>query len=91
MIVASSRFLEKRGKQSICTVVGGGEASGPLFPPPVIDESMFSCEQATQAAYYEAQVLPEDIDWFGLYDCYPTCFIRAVEACGLAPSGEGGT
>lgn len=25
-------------------VLGGGEASGPLYPPEEIDESMFSCE-----------------------------------------------
>ena len=25
-------------------VLGGGEASGPLFPPPEINESVFSCE-----------------------------------------------
>jgi len=71
-------------------VLGGGEASGPLFPPPVIDESMFSCEQASRSAFSEAQLLPSDIDWFGLYDCYPVCFVRAVEACGLAPKGCGG-
>ena len=71
-------------------VLGGGEASGPLYPPPVIDEAMFSCEQATRAAFSEAQLRPSDIDWFGLYDCFPICFLRAVEACGLADRGEGG-
>lgn len=71
-------------------VLGGGEASGPLFPPPVIDESVFSCEQAARSAFSEAQLRSADIDWFGLYDCYPICFIRAVEACGLAPKGQGG-
>ena len=25
-------------------ILGGGEASGPLYPPEEIDESMFSCE-----------------------------------------------
>jgi hypothetical protein len=30
------------------------------------------------------------VDWFGLYDCFPICFIRAVEAAGLADEGEGG-
>lgn len=25
-------------------VLGGGEASGPLYPPVAIDETMFSCE-----------------------------------------------
>ena len=71
-------------------VLGGGEASGPLYPPPVIDETMFSCEAAANAALSEAQLLPEDIDWHGLYDCFPICFVRAVEACGLAKRGGGG-
>ena len=31
-----------------------------------------------------------DIDFFGLYDCYPVCLIRAIEAVGLADQGEGG-
>lgn len=30
---------------------GLGEASGPLYPPPVIDEEMFSCEEAVRSAY----------------------------------------
>ena len=32
----------------------------------------------------------DDIDFFGLYDCFPICFVRAVEAVGLAPKGLGG-
>lgn len=27
---------------------------------------------------------------FGLYDCFPVCFIRALEAVHLAPKGGGG-
>ncbi|CAJ1420588.1 unnamed protein product [Effrenium voratum] len=71
-------------------VLGGGEASGPLFPPRDIDEAMFSCEAAAQSAFSEAQLLPGDVDWFGLYDCYPVCFVRALEACGVAAKGQGG-
>lgn len=89
-------------------MLGGGEASGPLFPPPVIDEEMFSCEDAAEFAYEEAQLGivvqclffilfsfrdasgPRDIDFWGLYDCFPICLIRAVEAVGLAPKGSGG-
>mmetsp|Transcript_17911 Transcript_17911/g.49689 ORF Transcript_17911/g.49689 Transcript_17911/m.49689 type:complete len:406 (-) Transcript_17911:66-1283(-) len=98
IIVANSGFLESlpsmgRGplaKQGGLVVLGGGEASGPLYPPPVIDETMFSCEEAAKQAYAESQLLPEDIDWFGLYDCYPISFIRAVAACGLCPKGQAG-
>ncbi|CAL1146217.1 unnamed protein product [Cladocopium goreaui] len=72
-------------------ILGGGEASGPLYPPATIDESMFSCEAASRSAFSEAQLVPEDIQWFGLYDCYPVCFIRALEACGVTGKGQCGT
>jgi len=71
-------------------VLGGGEASGPLYPPPVIDEDMFSCEEASAKAYEQSQLSVADIDFFGLYDCFPICLIRAIEAVGLAKKGEGG-
>lgn len=97
VIVASSRFLEwkgiaKRGNggRGDIVILGGGEASGPLYPPTAIDESMFSCEQATRNAYTACQLEPADIDWWGLYDCFPICFIRALEAVGLADKGKGG-
>ena len=91
VILASRRFLERTGAPSLGVVVrGGGEGSGPLYPPPVIDEDMFSCEEACARAYREAGVTVADIDFFGLYDCFPICLIRAVEAVGLAAKGEGG-
>lgn len=98
VIVASSSALSslvRSGHGALASmggavVLGGGEASGPLYPPPVIDETMFSCEEAARQAYSEAQLLPSDIDWFGLYDCYPACFMRAVAACGLCPKGQAG-
>lgn len=97
VIVASSHFLERRGLArrgnggaGDVVVLGGGEASGPLYPPAVIDETMFSCEQAARNAFTECQLEPDDVDWWGLYDCFPICFVRAVEAVGLAPRGKGG-
>jgi len=96
-IVASSRFLEKRGilnkgngGHGDCVVLAGGEASGPLSPPTLIDETMFSCEAAAQFAFTEAQVSPDEIDFFGLYDCFPICFLRAIEAVGICEKGKGG-
>ncbi|KAI8815696.1 thiolase-like protein [Fimicolochytrium jonesii] len=95
LLLASSNFLERKGiaRDTGVVVIGGGEASGPLFPPKSIDdmnEDMFSCEEAAGVAYEEAQLGPRDIDFFGLYDCFPICLIRAVEAVGLAPKGHGG-
>eukprot|EP00455_Lapot_gusevi_P006185 TRINITY_DN12647_c0_g1_i4.p1 TRINITY_DN12647_c0_g1~~TRINITY_DN12647_c0_g1_i4.p1 ORF type:complete len:397 (-),score=61.33 TRINITY_DN12647_c0_g1_i4:128-1318(-) len=91
IVVASSLWMERHGygKRGI-TVLGGGEASGPLYPAPIIDETMFSCEEAAAVAYDEARLDPQDIDFFGLYDCFPICLIRAIEAVGLAPKGKGG-
>lgn len=40
-------------------VLSGGEASGPLYPPAEIDETMFSCEHAAQYAYHQAQLSVE--------------------------------
>jgi acetyl-CoA acetyltransferase len=97
IVVCSSRFLEARGLarkgnggSGDVVILGGGEASGPLYPPAVIDETMFSCEQATRNAYTKCQLEPEDIQWWGIYDCFPICFIRAVEAVGLCKKGKGG-
>ncbi|KAI8916564.1 hypothetical protein PhCBS80983_g05021 [Powellomyces hirtus] len=96
ILLASSNFIEQKGlaRDKGVVVIGGGEASGPLFPPKNISdmsEEMFSCEEAAGVAYDEAQVGPRDIDFFGLYDCFPICLIRAVEAVGLAPKGHGGS
>lgn len=90
VIVASKAFAAKHGLQPGPLIVGGGEASGPLFPPRVIDEEMFSCEEAVQRAYLKAGCGVKDIDFFGLYDCFPICFIRALEAVQLAGKGKGG-
>ncbi|SPR00028.1 unnamed protein product (mitochondrion) [Plasmodiophora brassicae] len=94
LIVASSRFMEKGGfpvKRSV-EVISGGEASGSLYPPPIdeINENVFSCQQAARIAYAKAHLGVSDIDFFGLYDCFPICLIRAIESVGLAPVGTGG-
>jgi len=91
LLVASDRFLEEHGLPLRgVRVLGGGESSGPLYPPPVIDEDMFSCEEACHSAYRRSNLTAADIDFFGLYDCYPICLIRALEAVGVTEKGNGG-
>lgn len=97
IIVASSKFINDHKSSAMAdkyqncpTIISGGEASGPLYPPSIIDEEMFSCEEAVQTAYYNAQLDASDIQFFGLYDCFPICFLRAVEAVRLCPRGQGG-
>ena len=91
LLVASNRFLARKGllEPGLPILIGGGEASGPLYPPSQIDERTYaSCQQAMTAAYTSAGYLTaEDIDFFGLYDCFPICLVRALEASGLCENG----
>jgi acetyl-CoA acetyltransferase len=91
-VLASDSYLKRHGlqKKEAVRVVSGAEASGPIYPPAIIDETMFSCEEAMAVAYAKAGLSTRDIDFFGLYDCFPVCLLRSIEACGLAPRGEGG-
>ena len=96
IIVASPKFIEDNlasYNDTIWrspTILGGGEASGPLYPPDIITEDMFSCQRAVQKAFTASLLHISDIDYFGIYDCFPICFIKAVEAIGLAAPGCGG-
>lgn len=97
LILASNRFLQRRNLwgPGIPVVIGGGAFSGPLYPPPdpaqITDAMYASSEQAMTRAYASAGNLnAKDIHFFGLYDCFPICLVRAIEACGLAQKGKGG-
>jgi acetyl-CoA acetyltransferase len=94
LILASNRFLVRRNlyQQGLPAIIGGGESSGPLYPPRDIDKASYSsCEEAMTGAYASAgNMSARDIDFFGLYDCFPICLVRALEACGLTEKGKGG-
>jgi acetyl-CoA acetyltransferase len=77
--------------QAGVSVLGGGEAAGPPVPPPQIDDSTYaSAAQAAAAAYSQSGLAAGDIDYFSIYDCFPVCFIRGLEAVGVAAPGQGG-
>ena len=96
IIVASPKFIEDNlasRNDTIWrspTILGGGEASGPLYPSDIITEDMFSCQRAVQKAFTASKLRISDIEYFGIYDCFPICFVKAVEAIGLAAPGCGG-
>jgi acetyl-CoA acetyltransferase len=97
LILASNRFLQRRNlwTPGIPVVIGGGAFSGPLYPPHdpacITDTTYASCHQAMNRAYATAgNLTAKDIHFFGLYDCFPICLVRAIEACGLALTGRGG-
>lgn len=93
LVLCSNRFLARQGtyRAGLPTVMGSGEASGPLFPRDEITEAHFSCQTAMQMAYATAgNLCADDIDFFALYDCFPICLVRALEAAGLCEQGQGG-
>ena len=96
IIVASPKFIEDNLAShnniiwSSPKILGGGEASGSLYPPDIITEDMFSCQRATRKAFKASSLSLSDIEYFGIYDCFPICFIKAIEAVGLAAPGCGG-
>ena len=60
-------------------------------PEKISEEVYRGGRDAVMQAYTGAAInSASEIDWFGLYDCFPICFIRAVEAVGLASRGGGG-
>lgn len=99
VIIASTEYQkgieqEQNRNNTNVLLIGGGEASGPLYPPTDdirdINEYNFSCDQASILAFREANVTSDDIDWFGMYDCFPVTLIRAIEAVGLCDTGKAG-
>lgn len=83
ILVASQEFISKKLRstppQSVCMyprVAGGGETSGPLYPPVFaeITEDLFTCDDAMQQAMNEgASMLPTFIIQLQLY--LHNCFI----------------
>jgi acetyl-CoA acetyltransferase len=97
LLVASSDYAEQvandTNKEILSSppiIKSGGEASGPLWPPKTLTEEMFSSDVAIQRAYTTAGMKASNIQFFGLYDCFPICFIRALESAQLAPKYRGG-
>lgn len=100
LILASNRFLKRRNlwQDGIPAVIGGGQFSGPLYPPTnneddtggISNHTYVSCQQAMDHAYASAgNLTARDVQYFGLYDCFPICLVRAIEACGLAGENRG--
>lgn len=86
IIIASEEYLKEKGYdyEFAPYIVHGSEGSGPLYPPEEINENTYnSCLLSIEKLYKETGLTVEDIDYFGLYDCFPICFIKAVQAIGL--------
>ena len=95
ILVASDEFIAKHSslfsnKKPFPAVIGGGETSSALLPPNDMTDGSFTCSAAADSAYKEAGLNVEDIDVFCLYDCFPICFIKALEAVRLASLHQGG-
>ena len=81
-------------KKRAVSILGSGESSGPLVPSPkeqMGEFPLFGSDAAMVQAYCQAGSFKAgDIDFFALYDCFPICLIRALEAAGICSQGEGG-
>eukprot|EP00741_Cyanophora_paradoxa_P021353 tig00021348_g20612.t1 len=89
LIVSSVAGL--RPETPFVGLIGHGEASGPPVPPsPVCEDQLSHTRSAAREAFQRASISPRDIHYWGVYDCFPVCFVRGVAALGLAPEGEAG-
>jgi len=92
LIVTSRGFAEDRGMLHHCVpILGVGEASAAYMP----DKSQIGVHSlpislAAHRALEKSKTSLDQIDWFGLYDCFPVAFVSALEQVGLCGYGEGG-
>ena len=87
VLLASEKFVNRRNIKALAWVRGGAEASGPLYPkePEFIKPiHLEGTRRAADAAYARSGLSPQNINFFGLYDCFPVCLLRAIEAAGIA-------
>jgi len=97
VILASPKFLAEHVKKhpdipAPARILGYGEASSFLRPPEpeAMKEEFLPLKAAATKAYKTAGKTVKDIDFFGLYDCFPVTLLSAVEHVGLAEQGKGG-
>eukprot|EP00026_Physarum_polycephalum_P014376 Phypoly_transcript_14882.p1 GENE.Phypoly_transcript_14882~~Phypoly_transcript_14882.p1 ORF type:complete len:320 (+),score=29.59 Phypoly_transcript_14882:94-960(+) len=97
VIVVSKKFWKDHAKKypflpPPVNVIGYGEASGFLRASEVanIQDDQLPLKQAAALAYKTSGKTVKDIDFFGLYDCFPITLLTAVEHVGLAAQGKGG-
>ena len=91
VILVSGRQAKNFQHKSI-SIEGSGEGAGPPYTPKNVSEDMFSAGRAAKAALKEAGIsdVQEEIDFWGIYDCFPVCFIKFAESVGLVQEGLGG-
>lgn len=92
ILIASSNFIlqHKIDPTRAPVILGGGEFSSALYPPTLLTDELFTCQAAVKQALQESKLTIKDIQYYSLYDCFPICLIKAVEAVGLAPQHRGG-
>ena len=90
-IIVTDAERVKDVKQKPVYILGGGEAAGLEFMPKTISEEMFPARRAVQLAFREAGLTVSNIRSFGIYDCFPICFLKCIEEIGLVGTGAGGT
>lgn len=72
-------------------ITGGAEGTGLCYPPAEISEKIFSAKKTARTALEESGISNiGSVKYFGIYDCFPICFIKFVEDAEIAMEGCGG-
>eukprot|EP01084_Bolivina_argentea_P284018 486609_1 len=89
LIIANKKFITKHNiNMSRCfKMLGGAEYDQALKHKPYLNSndmrSTYSMFNAIKQCYINSKCSVDDIDWFGIYDCYPITVLLGMLAIGL--------
>lgn len=88
-LIVTSEERIKSSENTPIFLLGSGEAHYRKYFQPNFDKPS-CCKIAGELAFREAGVKVEDLDWAGIYDCFPVSVIRGLEDLGFCSPGEAG-
>jgi acetyl-CoA acetyltransferase len=89
-VIVSSIDMASKYTRLPVTILGFGEAythNSIVYAPSITDSPV---KEAAARAFGMAGLLPRDIDFVSVYDCYPITVLITLEDAGFCPKGQGG-
>lgn len=97
ILIASDEFVQKRPwlRSRSLSIEGRGECSNIIefqSKQAPISKHSFCLKPAFESALREAKSAPSihNFNFFGIYDCFPVCFLKSIEDIGIVPEGQAG-
>jgi len=88
-ILASEEFVEEHGIDAPIGITGAGQNSDSLaLHDRTSITSTPAAERAGRAAYEDAGIEPDDVDFLEVHDCFTIAEVLALEALGMYEQGE---